>query len=341
MRSVTYWATRPCLVFLISSAVLVASCSKTPPAAPTPPTPPAPIADAPSVTCGEGISRATLSATGLAVDFDTPTATAGQGTVNVSCTPGSGENFPIGSTSVTCTATDSLNRTGTCSFNVTVSRIPQLTALKYMAFGDSITAGEVSSPATAFYSVAPDPGKITKAVLVPSASWPTVLSQTLRGRYSTQTFTMANRGLSGERAAVARTRYQSALNAERPEVVMILHGHNDIPGGLDGAASTAAFEIEQMVFEAKNRGMRVFLSTVLPARPSGNRAIAQVYIDDFNARLRIVASRQGVTLVDNYSALRTDVNRYIGVDGLHPTEAGYAKVADTFFQAIQANLEVR
>jgi len=35
------------------------------------------------------------------------------------------------------------------------------------------------------------------------------------------------------------------------------------------------------------------------------------------------------------------VNRYIGVDGLHPNEAGYAKIADLFFQAIQANLEVR
>ena len=39
--------------------------------------------------------------------------------------------------------------------------------------------------------------------------------------------------------------------------------------------------------------------------------------------------------------LRTDVNRYIGVDGLHATEAGYTKIADTFFQAIQASLEVR
>ena len=34
-------------------------------------------------------------------------------------------------------------------------------------------------------------------------------------------------------------------------------------------------------------------------------------------------------------------NRYIGVDGLHPNEAGYAKIADIFFQAIQANFEVR
>jgi lysophospholipase L1-like esterase len=123
--------------------------------------------------------------------------------------------------------------------------------------------------------------------------------------------------------------------------VIILHGHNDISAGADGAASGAAFEIEQMVSEARNRGMRVFLCTVLPRRSGGNKGIPQLYLDDFNARLRIVAARQGVTLVDTYAALVTDTNRYIGIDGLHPTEAGYAKIADTLFQVIQSNLEVR
>ncbi len=36
-----------------------------------------------------------------------------------------------------------------------------------------------------------------------------------------------------------------------------------------------------------------------------------------------------------------DVFRYIGVDGLHPNEAGYTRIAELFFQAIQADLEVR
>jgi len=275
----------------------------------------------------------------MAVTFDTPAASDGQGSVTVSCSPASGENFPIGSTSVTCTATDSLSRTGTCSFSVTVSRLPTVQRVKYLAFGDSNTQGEVSPPVSGVTF----PTLFTKNAVVASAAWPTVLQQSLRGRYSSQSSSLvvSNFGLAGERARDARTRYQQALNSDRPEVVMILHGHNDITGGLDGAASTAAFEIEQMVSEARNRGMRVFLSTVLPARPGGNKAIAQLFIDDFNARMRIVASRQGVTLVDNYAALRTDVNRYIGVDGLHATEAGYTKIADTFFQAIQAALEVR
>ena len=57
--------------------------------------------------------------------------------------------------------------------------------------------------------------------------------------------------------------------------------------------------------------------------------------------MRDLAAREGAVLVDVYAGLLPDVTRYIGVDGLHPTEAGYAKIADIFFQAIQSNFEVR
>ena len=48
-----------------------------------------------------------------------------------------------------------------------------------------------------------------------------------------------------------------------------------------------------------------------------------------------------MTLVDVYSAMLPDVQRYIGVDGLHPNELGYARIADIFLLSLQANLEVR
>jgi lysophospholipase L1-like esterase len=57
--------------------------------------------------------------------------------------------------------------------------------------------------------------------------------------------------------------------------------------------------------------------------------------------MRDVAAREGAVLVDVYTALLPEVTRYIGVDGLHPNEQGYAKIADVFFQAIQAAFEVR
>src|SRR5258707_7571737 len=42
------------------------------------------------------------------------------GTDTVACTPASGSTFAFGNTTVTCTAKDAANNTGTCSFTVTV-----------------------------------------------------------------------------------------------------------------------------------------------------------------------------------------------------------------------------
>lgn len=325
------------LMMLVTSL----SCSKTPTAPeppPPPPPPPPPVADAPKLTCAEGLSRSTVNSTGMTVTFEMPVVTGGEGSVSVSCSPESGTTFPIGLTPVTCTATDTLSRTATCSFSVNVSRLPTLQRTKFLAYGDSITAGEVTSPIGSTAT-----GLITKQVLVPTAAWPYLLGRTLQARYASQAsqIVVSNYGLSGERSVASRERFVQALNSQRPEVVMIMHGHNDIPGGADGAASSGAAEIERMVQDARLRGMRVYLATICPPRPEGNRAISQFLVDDWNSRMRIIAARQGVTLVDIYAALLTDVRRYIGVDGLHPTEAGYAKIADTFFQVIQSDLEVR
>jgi lysophospholipase L1-like esterase len=218
---------------------------------------------------------------------------------------------------------------------VTVSKLAQLSKTRFLAFGDSITAGEVTVPVAS--------SRIGKLVVVPSAAYPTVLARTLQGRYSAQAdvISVANHGLGGEKAINARNRFFEALNVVRPEAVLLFHGHNDVPGGVDGAASGAANEIRVMASEARLRGMRVFIATLCPPRPGGNRTIGQIYIDDFNGRLRQVAASEGAVLVDIHAGLLTDLTRYIGVDGLHPTEAGYARIADIFFQAIQSNFEVR
>jgi len=339
MGIVKHWAIRRAGLGF-AALLALASCSH--PTAPTPPPPPPPpVADAPKLSCPlDGISRATVNAGGLPITYEV-TVTGGEGAVTTSCSPASGENFPIGATEVQCTATDSLNRKDTCAFTVSIARLPQLSKTKFLAFGDSVTAGEITFPVGG--SLFGGAGLITRQVIVPGSAYPTVLLRTLQGRYSTQaaSISVANYGLGGERTVVARSRFFDALNAVRPEAVLLMEGYNDIGGGADGAASGAANEINIMVAEARARGMSVFLATLAPPRPSGNKAIGQIFIDDYNNRMRSVAARNGATLVDVYSALLTDVNRYIGVDGLHPNEAGYAKIADTFFQAIQAAFEVR
>jgi lysophospholipase L1-like esterase len=289
------------------------------------------------LSCNEDVARGTINAGGLAVTFPTPEARLGQSPVNVACSPESGSTFPIGQSTVRCTATDALNRQAACEFRVTVTKLPQISRLRYMAFGDSITAGEVTFPGSTAGLTS------GKQVVVPSAAYPTVLERLLRSRYQFQgdQIFVFNQGLGGEKAVDARSRYISALVALRPDVVLILSGHNDIPSGADGAASGAASEIRIMALEARQRGVRVFIATPVPGRPGGNRTISPFLLLDYANRMRDVAAREGAVLVDLYSAMLPDVQRYIGVDGLHPNEAGYARIADLFFQAIQADLEVR
>jgi len=324
----------PAAVFCLA---LAGSCNS--PTAPTPPPPPPPPpAAAPSLSCRSDVTLRTVNAGGIDFHFDAPSASNGQPPVQVTCTPGSGSVFPIGSTTVTCNASDSLSRTASCTFGVAVAKIPQLSRLRFLAFGDSITAGEVTVP------IGGGGGAVSsRQVVVPSAAYPTILAKLLQARYTAQAdnIIVANYGLGGEKAVNARARFIAALNTVRPDAVLLMEGTNDIGLGENGAASGAASEIRNMAAEARLRGMRVFIATVAPGRPGGTKTIPDVLLVDYANRMRAVAGSEGAVMVDIYQALRTDVFRYIGVDGVHPNEVGYDRIAQEFFNAIQATLEIR
>ncbi len=59
----------------------------------------------------------------------------------------------------------------------------------------------------------------------------------------------------------------------------------------------------------------------------------------FNGQMADIAADEGATLVDVFGALNADITRFIGRDGLHPTEAGYLQMAQVFFQAIVARFD--
>jgi hypothetical protein len=68
---------------------------------------------------------------GALVNYATPQTTGGTGSVSVVCTPPSGSSFPIGSTTVNCTATDQSGAQASTSFQVNVSdtQAPQFVGL--------------------------------------------------------------------------------------------------------------------------------------------------------------------------------------------------------------------
>ena len=105
--------------------------------------------------------------------------------------------------------------------------------------------------------------------------------------------------------------------------------------------SEAAAAMELMAKDARFRGARVFLAGLTPGRAGGKNTIPDSVLTAYNNRLRAVADGEDAVFVDLYAALSADVNTYIGIDGLHPTEAGYRRIAETFFAAIRADLEVK
>lgn len=319
-------------------AALMSACGggSDSPTSPTPPPTPDPVAL--RLTCP---ASATASTTGTSssVAYTVPSATGGRAPVTVACSPPSGSTFPLGSTTVTCTATDAAAATASCTFAVAVSRVPTLSRTRFLAFGDSTTLGEVTVPSLS--GAGGDPFSFGKLQIVPAAAYPTQLRTMLTGRYTVQSndIVVTNAGISGETAMDGSVRFPGVFSSVRPDVVLLLEGVNDINQFGPAFLSRTVAYVETMAKEARGRGARVFVASLTPPRPGGHNSVDPIHIIEFNNRLRAMAAGEGAVWVDLHSALSTNLTTYIGVDGLHPTEAGYRRMAEEFFAAIRANLE--
>ena len=210
--------------------------------------------------------------------------------------------------------------------------IPRLSRTRFLAFGDSFTAGEVTSPVGGL------PAGIHKLVLVPSASYPTLLQSQLRASYPSQgaSIVVANGGEAGERILDGSRRFPSVFEVNHPEVVLIMEGANDLP--LVGP-DTSSDLMQSMAQTAKNGGARVFVGSMIPQVPGRPRAITPTFeLLNYNTKLQAMSTREGLTYVDLYTAMLAESGTLIGSDGLHPTEAGYRRIADVFFAAIKREL---
>jgi lysophospholipase L1-like esterase len=183
---------------------------------------------------------------------------------------------------------------------------------------------------------------ILAQVVVPGASYPTQLLGMLQSRYTTQAgqIAMVNAGRSGESVVDGVPRLAQLL-ANGDHDVLLLDGYNDLLGSGAAAIPRVARALDDMAREARARGVRVYLAQLTPSIPGRQRSIPDAVIRDMNDAVRSIAIGEGAELVDLYSPISTDLTRYIGVDGLHPTEAGYHRMAETFFSRIRETLEPR
>lgn len=271
------------------------------------------------------------------ITFATPEAAAGTPPYSVSCIPQSGSSLPVGSTLITCTVADSRNRSASCSFNVTVVRPPRLTRTRFLAFGDSLTEGHWNETNLPTLVEEPD-------------SYPTKLQTALRAYYRGQSIVVLNDGVGGElvsgpsaHSAGGTIRLPLELDANRPDVLLLMEGSNDLvldSISADDVQSAAIEGLGRMIDTAQGRGVSVFLATIPPMSSSGTKRLAPDVVASvpvYNNRVRALAASRGLPLVDVYAALEGRPE-LLSPDGLHLAIAGYERIAQLFFDAIKARL---
>lgn len=199
---------------------------------------------------------------------------------------------------------------------------------RFVAFGDSITFGTLSSSDGLFLFD------------VPSHSYPVRLELGLDTYHAPQGFVVGNFGNPGESVSSSSTftRYQNVLQTQRPQVVLLLEGVNDLNVGISQSAISTA--LAQMLDYAILRGTPVMIATMprIYDTPTIDRPDERIVPLNDEVR-RLASARQNAHVVDLYAAFGTD-RTLMGGDGLHPTPEGYDVMAATFLAAIERTFPV-
>jgi lysophospholipase L1-like esterase len=296
------------------------------------------VIPSPAITCPVAPAPVTTTnGQSAVVTYGTASVTGGTPPISVTCAPPSGSSFNLGSTSAACTATDAVRRTASCSFAITVvAPPPRLSVANFLAFGDSITAGEIPDCTDTSCST----------VVQPTLAYPADLQTMLLQRYTAQTVAVRNDGNRDETAVGGMARLDGELVVFHPDVLLLLEGVNDLdPNNPTSSMQSALNALQSMIQDAHGRSVRVIISTLLPEVPvpgPGNRAKSASLIQPFNNLLGAMALRQGALLVDMYTDFENgNLSAWISpLDGLHPTAAGYQEMARVFFNKIQTTFEL-
>lgn len=203
------------------------------------------------------------------------------------------------------------------------------------------TAADTTSlPATTKSVASPQVGKVVLMGNSITELWP------LRGKHLFETHPeIIGKGISGHTSKDMLMRFQKDVIDEKPEIVQILGGANDIAlnGGPYNEDSTFN-NIKTMVDMARGAGITVILASCLPAegfkwRPQVKNAIGQ--IKHLNARLKNYADTEGIVFVDYFPILLNKAGT--GMDHrysdekipVHPNAAGYTLLEPVLLEAIE------
>jgi len=146
-----------------------------------------------------------------------------------------------------------------------------------------------------------------------------------------------NQGVGGNTTADIIARMSTIL-IDRAKICCLLLGTNDLSSGV--TLATLKANILQIISTLHDEGTSCVISTLCPRGGSaGWTAGEQLLLEEFNAWVKTL-SGSGIKTVDSYAALEDPGNpgamlpTYDSGDHLHPNNAGYGIIAETFEPAL-------
>lgn len=190
----------------------------------------------------------------------------------------------------------------------------------YMGFGDSITVGDGSSDDQGYRSL---------------------LQDRLVAHFGQGTVT--NQGIEGTRSSNGSARISLAMRRNDPAYTLILYGTNDwnaseCRDSPDPPCETVG-HLRNIVRTVKGAQGLPILGTIIPVNSGFDGRAPEsrnVWVEEINDRLRLMAAEEGAVVADLHRAFLTAVPDYhvLFVDHVHPNDQGYAIMADEWFAAI-------
>ena len=185
----------------------------------------------------------------------------------------------------------------------------------YMAFGDSITRGEMVTSDGRY-------PELLEARLAPHFAWADV----------------SNRGADATNTYAAIERIDRNLDLGRPAYTLIIYGTNDWHLQLcqDDPKCDTVPNLRKVVQAVKQHQSLPMIGTIPPLNPKLVPEGRNQWVRDVNELIKTMAREEGAFVVDVNKAFVDrggDLSRFF-VDDVHPNRDGNAVIADAFFQAI-------
>jgi acyl-CoA thioesterase-1 len=187
----------------------------------------------------------------------------------------------------------------------------------YLAFGDSITAGEGAREGKAF---------------------PKRLETLLRARL--RAARVLDDGVSGLTTDRGMRRLRDSLARARPAFTLILLGTNDWDESEDQGeqAVMTAEHVRTMVRRVRAAGSLPVVLSLIPPNVGFDARVPparDAFVRRANELLTAVSKEENVLFVDLEGPYRAEAEqRHLFKDHLHPNDAGHALIAETVFRAL-------